>query len=220
MSFVRTLLKRGTGFALAIAFVTMLFVFPVMAQPAKPAKDAVIVSYCIDEAAKKAGYETGPIKITYSDGTQFTESLPPLEKSTPEEIVRNDVGITDPKLADDKQTLGWTVNSENCCTSYSVPLGLVIYKSGKIIRHIDGPPMVWNWMFVDKGKRVAVVWGTVHFAETIDYKLYDVKTGHTISEVYSDEKTLLLRANAPKWAKQLEQNGKNEKPEKATTCAK
>jgi hypothetical protein len=39
-----------------------------------------------------------------------------------------------PIVAEDKQTVGWLIDYENCCTSYPIPLTLVIFRSGEIIR--------------------------------------------------------------------------------------
>ena len=60
--------------------------------------------------------------------------------------------------------------------------------------------MVWSWMFFEHGKRVAVVWGPTHGPEVGDFKLYDVRTGKVLAEVYGDAETQALKADAPSWA--------------------
>jgi len=65
--------------------------------------------------------------------------------------------------------------------------------------------MVWNWMFVDRGERVAVVWGPTHGPEVGDYMLYDVRTGKLLAEVYGDAEIQALKPDAPQWAKRLEE---------------
>jgi len=70
--------------------------------------------------------------------------------------------------------------------------------------------MVWGWMFVQGGQRVAVVSGPSHGPEVGDYRLYDVKTGKRISECWGDEDTRTLKPNAPDWAKQLEDRHHND----------
>jgi hypothetical protein len=169
-----------------------------------PGGDAYIVKYYIDEAFPGSGYETGNLHIVYSDKTEVVEKLRPKEKSTENNIVRNEEGITDPKVAPDRRTAGWTENFDNCGTSYSIPLVLAIYTSGKSILHIQQGQMVWYWTFRDGGKRVAAVWGPTHGPEVGDYQLYDVKTGRMLSEVYGDAKTQSLRPGAPEWARQTE----------------
>ncbi len=64
--------------------------------------------------------------------------------------------------------------------------------------------MVWDWMFVKGREQVAVVFGPTHGPEVGDYRLYDVKTGKLISEIWGDEDTQALKANAPHWAERLQ----------------
>ncbi|MFI5113894.1 MAG: hypothetical protein ACHP7J_02035 [Terriglobales bacterium] len=170
-----------------------------------PGGDAYIVKCYVDEALPGSGYETGSLHIVYSDKTEVVETLPAKQKSTEDNIVFNEEGITDPKVAPDKRTVGWTENFDNCCTSYSVPVVLAIYTSGKSILHIQQGQMVWYWTFRDNGKRVAAVWGPTHGPEVGDYQLYDVKTGRMLSEVYGDAKTQSLKPDAPEWARQTEE---------------
>ncbi|HEX9111162.1 MAG TPA: hypothetical protein VF845_06750 [Terriglobales bacterium] len=181
-----------------------------------PASDAHIVKYYVDDRTPGSDYETGSLHIIYSDKTELVEKLPPKQKSTEDNVVFNEVGITDPKLADDKRTIAWTEQFENCCTSYSIPLVLAIYCSGKNIVEIQQGQMVWNWMFVGGGKRVAAVWGAVHLSEIGDYQLYDPETGHMIEEIIGDKEiegkdgtVHGVGPDAPAWAKELEkhQNG-------------
>jgi hypothetical protein len=169
-----------------------------------PAQDASIVKYYLDEPSPQSGYETGNLHIVYSDKTEVVETLLPKEKSTEKNIVYNQEGITDVKVAPDKRTIGWAENFDNCCTSYSIPIALAIYGSGKTVLHIQQGQMVWYWTFRDGGKDVAAVWGPTHGTEAGDYQLYDVKTGHLLSEVFDDPTTQSLSADAPAWAKEIE----------------
>jgi hypothetical protein len=166
--------------------------------------DAKITKFFIDEAEPGSGYETGPLHIIYSDGTYFTQKLPPLKKSTDKERVFNEVGFSQVQLADDEKTLGWAVQVENCCTSYSVPLSIVVFRSGQVLHSFE-ERMVWNWMFLPGGKQLAVVWGATHGPEVGDYRLYDIASGKILSEVWGDEKIQALKDDAPNWAKQLQE---------------
>jgi hypothetical protein len=169
-----------------------------------PAGGSYIVKYYVEEAAPGSAYETGPLHIIYSDGLDVVQKLPPKKESTDREIVQNQEGISEPQLAEDKKTMGWTETFDNVGTSYAVPLVLVLYRSGKIIRSIQQGQMVWSWAFVDGGKKVAVVWGLTHGPEVGDFQLYDVNTGRMLSEVFGDSHIQGLKPNAPKWAKKLE----------------
>lgn len=174
------------------------------AQKGTTSRGTEIAKYFIEEPQKNSGYETGPLHILYSDGTEVVKSLPPLQKSTEKEIVFNDVGFSDVQLAEDRQTLGWTINVENCCTSYSIPLSVVVLRNKHVFHSFDTGQMVWSWMFVRRGEQVAIVFGPTHGPEVGDYRLYDVETGKLKSEVYGDEETQALKPSAPEWAKRLE----------------
>ena len=167
---------------------------------------AEITRFFIEESKKDSKYETGPLHIVYDDGTEVVKSLPPLEASTDKETVFNDVGFSDVHLAADRQTLGWTIDVENCCTSYPIPLRVVIFRHGKVLRTFEQGQMVWSWMFFLGGKRLAAVFGPTHGPEVGDYRLYDVRSGKLLSEVFGDEGTQSLKPNAPEWAKLLEEH--------------
>jgi hypothetical protein len=170
----------------------------------QPSAGAKIIKFYIAEAARGSGYETGPLHVIYSDGTHVTQELPPLRKSTDKETVFNAVGFSEVQLADDRQTLGWAVQVENCCTSYSIPLSVVVFRSGRVLHSFDRQ-VVWSWMFLLGGNQLAVVWGPTHGPEVGDYRLYAVKTGKLVSEVYGDDESQALKADAPEWAKRLEE---------------
>jgi len=132
------------------------------------------------------------------------KTLPPLKRSTDKEVIFNAVGFSDVGLARDRQTLGWAVNVQNCCTSYPVPISLVVFRNKRVLHTFEQGQMVWSWMFVDDGEQVAVVFGPVHGAEVGDYRLYGVKSGKLMSEVFGDAETQSLKMDAPHWAKQLQ----------------
>ena len=170
----------------------------------KTESSAYIERYYIVGAPPDSTDETGPLHIVYSDGADVIQDLTPKKKSTASNIISNQEGFADVQLAEDRQTLGWTETFDNCCTSYAVPLVVALYRSGKVLHRIQEGQMVWSWMFFERGKRVAVVWGPTHGPEVGDFKLYDVKTGKVLAEVYGDADTQALRADAPSWAKKLE----------------
>jgi hypothetical protein len=176
-----------------------------------PAADACIVKYYVEKAAPDSGYETGSLHILYSDKTEVVEKLPAKRKSSEDSDVFNEEGITKARAAEDRRTIAWTEQFDNCCTSYSIPLVLAVYRSGRDIVEIQQGQMVWDWMFVDGGKRIAAVWGPVHFSDIGDYQLYDTETGRMIDEVLANAEVAGkdgtvhgLGPNAPAWAKQLE----------------
>jgi len=173
-------------------------------QATQPSASATINKYFIEKAEPGSDYDTGPLHIIYSDGTEIIQTLPPLKKSTEKETAFNAVGFSQIQLADDEKTLGWTVLVENCCTSYPIPLSVVVFRSGRIL-HSFADRMVWDWMFLPGSKQMAVVWGTTHGPEVGHYGLYDIFTGDIVSEVWGDEDKQALKDDAPDWAKRLQE---------------
>jgi hypothetical protein len=111
---------------------------------------------------------------------------------------QDQVDVSEPKLADDKQTAGWLIHQDNCCTSYSIPTGLLVYREGKKLNLGDGL-MIYDWCFVGGGSKVAMSTGTVHGMETRHLLLYDARSGQQLQEWNSDSGQPL-----PPWAKDLE----------------
>ena len=173
-------------------------------QTKDESETAQITKFFIAEPAAGSGYETGPLHIIYSDGTEIVQTLPPLKPETDEETVFAAVGFSGVELAEDQPTLGWTINVQNCCTSYSVPLSVVVFQHKQVLHTFHQGQMVWSWMFLEGGKQVAVVFGPTHGPEVGDYQLYEVKTGKLISEVWGDAVTQSLKTDAPDWAKRLQ----------------
>lgn len=171
-------------------------------QTKDSSQTAQITKFFIAEPAAGSGYETGPLHIIYSDGTEIVQTLPPLKPSSDKEIVFNAVGFSGVELAQDQQTLGWTINVEN--TSYSIPMSVVVFQHKRVLHTFEQGQMVWSWMFLEGGKQVAVVFGPTHGPEVGDYQLYDVRTGKLVSEVWGDEDTQSLKTDAPDWAKRLQ----------------
>jgi hypothetical protein len=169
-----------------------------------PAKNGYIVKFYVDKSSPNSGYETGDLHIVYSDKTEIVERPKPKERGTEKEIVYNQEGIGDVKVASDKRTIGWTETFDNCCTSYSIPIVLAIYLSGDSILEIEQGQMLWYWTFRDGGKHIAAVWGPTHGTEVGDYQLYDTRTGRMVSEVFANPASQSLSADAPVWARETE----------------
>jgi hypothetical protein len=169
-----------------------------------PAVNAFIVKYYVDKPSPGSGYETGGLHIIYSDETEIFEKLRPREKSTENDTFYNQEGIAEVKVAPDRRTIAWEETFDNCCTSYSIPLVLAIYRSGITILHIQQGQMLWFWAFRNGGKQIAAVWGTTHGPAIGDYQLYDTETGRVVSEVFGDPATQSLSADAPLWAIETE----------------
>lgn len=84
------------------------------------------------------------------------------------------------RVAEDGRTVGWTVNFPNCCTSYPIPLLVVVYRGGRIVQRftpVNGRPTMFAWAFVGGGRQVAYYSDTLHGEADARCELRDVTTG-------------------------------------------
>ena len=79
-------------------------------------------------------------------------------------------------ISDNGRAVGATALFKNCCTSYDIPLQLMVYAEGKEHWLKGSGLMISQWGFLESGSRVAFGEETVHFACSIRYELRDIKT--------------------------------------------
>lgn len=103
-------------------------------------------------------------------------------------------------VADNGLVAGWLINYENCCTSYPIPLKLVIYRPGRPLLRLGDGMMICNWRFESGGKAVGFFTNTVHGDFAPHYELHDIKTGRLISKWDGH-----LNEKSPGWAVKLRQ---------------
>lgn len=97
-------------------------------------------------------------------------------------------------------TLKWTVPEVD---EGPLPRTLVIARSGKVLRKIEGDGFVWAWMFQNRGTQVAIETGPMHFS--LACRLYDVASGRELADFdcFHDP----TPATAPPWVKRLKDSG-------------
>jgi len=105
--------------------------------------------------------------------------------------------VSEAKLSPDKQTAGWLMHQDNLGESYSIPVGLVIYRAGKKRLLGDGL-MIYGWCFVGQGEQIAMSTGTVHGMTGQHLLLFETTTGRQLKEWNGPED-----ATPPEWAKGL-----------------
>jgi hypothetical protein len=93
--------------------------------------------------------------------------------------------FSQPVLSDDHRAVGSQAMFGNCCTSYDIPLQLVVYSQGMTHR-FEGGLAIFDWHFADGGRRVVFSQHTVHFGCSVQWELRDVAT-----------ETLLDKADIP-----------------------
>ena len=70
----------------------------------------------------------------------------------------------------------------NCCTSYDIPLQLVVYSGGREHR-FEGGLAIFDWHFDASGTRIAFGQQPVHFGCFVHWELRDVATERRLAEV-------------------------------------
>ena len=127
----------------------------------------------------------GKAHLTYANKTRRVIPAEPKQVAC-EEI----------RVAADKRTVAWSVLVENCCTSYPIPISVVVYRGARRVVMAPGQ-MVWQWHFEKDGAQIAMLWGPVHgFASAAS--LYDTRTGKLLTLWRGD-------SPVPEWGKQWEE---------------
>ena len=129
----------------------------------------------------------GRVHIIHSDGHEI---IPPKEKGQ--------VSVASAAVASDNLTAGWLVEYANCCTSYPIPLTLVLYRPGRPLRRLGNGMMICDWHFEAGGKQVAFSTNTVHGDLAPQYELRDTQTGRLIAKWDGH-----LNIESPAWATRL-----------------
>lgn len=120
--------------------------------------------------------QAGQVHLVYGDGQDVQM---PKEK--------DQVSTQTPVIAPDHETVGWSVETPNCCTSYPIPTTLVIYRSGRVMQRINDGMMIYKWQFLGHGQEIAVSSGTVHGMNGIHLTLYDSRTGKRLKTWNGDD---------------------------------
>jgi hypothetical protein len=156
---------------------------------------------CQDAKGRIARAEIGRdglVHLTQRDGKEFTA---PREAS-PVELSGSDnmqVSVEKPVISPDGRTAGWLVNFPICCTSYPIPMILVLWRDGGILRRVQprsGLP-VWSWFFLDGGQKVAYRFETTHGFMGAGCEQRDVATGAILDSWFAGDRN---KKGLPVWA--------------------
>ena len=135
-----------------------------------------------------------PFSKVYVGSDGLAHLVDATGKDTPFPKEQGQVAVDSPDISEDKQSVGWLVEEDNCCTSYPIPTGLFVLRSGKKHRLGTGQ-MVYDWCFIKGGKEVALSAGPVHNPDGQDVVRFDTESGKQLQEWYGD-----LEAPRPAWA--------------------
>lgn len=104
---------------------------------------------------------------------------------------------------------GWTLDSSLPDSSYGsecFSFTLVLARKGHVIRRRAADPIIWNWIFWDDGRQVAIEEGPLHFGMTC--VLEDVETGRTVERFdcyHHPSKDDSPDFHIPDWVKALQE---------------
>jgi hypothetical protein len=115
--------------------------------------------------------QQGQLRIVTSQGREI---VPDKEQ--------DQVGFDQAAISADRRAVGWLALFPNCCTTYPIPLKLVIYVNGRQQTFSGIGVPVWRWAFSEDGKRVAFQQETVHGGLGVHYELRDTSSGRLVAE--------------------------------------
>jgi hypothetical protein len=109
-------------------------------------------------------------------------------------------GYSQPRVASDGRAVGWLALSPSCCTSYPLPLALVVMDARrKPVRFEESPP-IWAWKFELGNSAVAYRQRTTHGTSMITYKLVRIRDREVLEqyECFSEDASSPA-AEVPGW---------------------
>ena len=132
--------------------------------------------------AMRARSKRGSIARVYIDAEGALHLVDAAGHDTKASQEKDQVAFSSPQVADDDRTVGWLAEFPNCCTSYPIPLTLVIYRDGKIIQQLKPGMMIVDWHFRTEGKQVAFCTNTVHGNLAPHCELHDVDSAKLLEQ--------------------------------------
>src|SRR3954465_6233451 len=109
------------------------------------------------------------------------------------------VGADRIAISPDSTAVGWLALYTNCCTTYPVPLKLVLLVAGKRRTIAGGELPIWEWKFTEDTRYVVIRQAPVHGDAPQHFELRDVKTGRRVDSYDSGSN----RKRAPPWIRIL-----------------
>jgi hypothetical protein len=98
----------------------------------------------------------------------------------------NQVAFDRPAVSPDRRTVGWLALYPNCCTTYPIPLELVLLRADGARTVIGGDLPIWQWGFAADGRSVVVRRSPVHGDAPVYYERRDIRTGRLTATARAD----------------------------------
>jgi hypothetical protein len=159
--------------------------------------------------APTEGYESadvdadGNLRIQTSEHRTITLSKGGFPKAG--ESFGKQTAFGKPVISENRRAVGAQAMFGNCCTSYDIPLQLVIHSAGKTHR-FEGGLAIFDWHFADGGRRVVFSQQTVHFTCSVHWELRDIASERLLATADIPEACGQIpdppKVEVPKWVKE------------------
>ena len=110
-----------------------------------------------------------------------------------------------PQVSPDRSHVGWLALEANCCTSYAVPMTLVVMDEQHRVQTFIGNGLpIFDWCFLPDSRSVAYMQTVLHGTNFEHYEQRSLTDGHLLAEYdYPDDpaENAAARKNAPAWVR-------------------
>ncbi len=139
--------------------------------------------------------QDGLVHVAFRNGSEFIAPREKLDmKNAPVDQNQIQVSVQKPIVAADGRTVAWIANFWFCCTSYPIPLRLLVFRDGRILQRF-GERAIFRFVFVKGGAELAYYMDLLHGPSGAQCMLRSVRTGNLLDERHiNDGKPL------PSWA--------------------
>jgi hypothetical protein len=132
--------------------------------------------------------------LTTSDGSQF--AAPGFAEQ---------VAFARPRISPDGRSVGWLALYPNCCTSYPIPLKLVVLDESKHLHTFEGIKLaIFNWCFLPGSNAVAYSQTVVHGSNFQHFERRAIVDGRLLGAYefpHEEAENMSARNRAPAWVR-------------------
>jgi len=115
------------------------------------------------------------------------------------------VGFAQPRISSDRRHVGWLALYPNCCTSYPIPLRLVVLDSSRGLHTFEGIKIaIFKWCFLPQSTSVAYMQTFVHGSNFEHFERRAIASGDLQAEYefpHDEDENSLARQQAPDWVR-------------------
>lgn len=144
-------------------------------HPAAIAAWVLSLACCGSALAGPSAAERFTSATVSADGQELSLQLG--GRSTPARRLEGQVAFDAAKVSDDGRHAGWLALFGNCCTSYPVPMALVVMGATGRLHTFEGAQATFGWCFVDRGRSVALMRSALHGGGPEQYELRRLTDG-------------------------------------------